>query len=180
MIRFSNNRAATKMLNRVGKQFLAELLQSPRYRLYDKQHDGGLWVGKEYGKSPAFQRDPIKHLSHGANVFQVARFYYLLETNQLVSPELTKEMKAILSKPGINHKFVRGLKTSHPEAAMYRKSGSWSHWHCDSAMVERDGHRYIAVALANDAQGSRWLEKIIVAMDDLVIKSSDNRMALLD
>jgi beta-lactamase class A len=47
-------------------------------------------------------------------------------------------------------------------------------------MVERDGHRYIAVALANDTQGSRWLEKIIVAMDDLVVKSSDNRMALLN
>jgi beta-lactamase class A len=180
MIRFSNNRAATKMLNRVGKQYLIELLQSPRYALYDKQHDGGLWVGKEYGKSAAFQRDPLHHLSHGANVFQVARFYYLLETGQLVSAALTKEMKAILGNPGINHKFVRGLKSVRPGAEVFRKSGSWRTWHADSAIVEHDGRRYIAVALANDSHGSRWLENIIVAMDDLVMQSGDNRMASLN
>ena len=98
----------------------------------------------------------------------------------LVSPTLTKEMKVILSKPGINHKFVKGLNGSHPGAEMYRKSGSWRQWHADSVMVERDGHRYIAVALANDSRGSKWLEKLIVAMDDLVIPSSSDRVALLD
>jgi beta-lactamase class A len=180
MIRFSSNQAATEMLNRVGKQFLTNLLQSPRYALYDSKHDGGLWVGKEYGKAPAFKRDPLHNLSHGANVFQVARFYYMLETGQLVSPAYTKEMKAILGKPGINHKFVKGLHNSRPGAELYRKSGSWRQWHADSAIVEHDGHRYIAVALAHDRQGSRWLEKIIVAMDDLVIKSLPRRIALLD
>jgi beta-lactamase class A len=89
-------------------------------------------------------------------------------------------MKAILSKPGINHKFVKGLNRSHPGAEIYRKSGSWRHWHADSAMVERDGHRYIAVALANDSRGGKWLEKLIVAMDDLVIPSSSNSVALLN
>jgi len=182
MIRFSSNRAATEMLNRVGKKFLAELLQSPRYALYDKSNGGGLWVGKEYGKGAAFKRDPLHHLSHGANVFQVARFYYLLETGRLVSPELTKEMKTILSKPGINHKFVKGLSYNRPGSKIYRKSGSWRQWHADSAIVERNGHRYIAVALANDSKGSRWLEQLIVAMDDLVMdsRSSASSVALLN
>lgn len=182
MIRYSSNRAATEMLNRVGKQFLTDLLQSPRYALYDKDHDGGLWVGKEYGKGSAFKRDPLHHLSHGANVFQVARFYYLLETDQLVSPELSREMKAILSKPGINHKFVKGLSANRPGSTIYRKSGSWRQWHADSAIVERDGRRYIAVALANDSKGGRWMEKLIVAMDDLVMQpeSGTNRVAALD
>ncbi|MGD8999949.1 MAG: serine hydrolase [Granulosicoccaceae bacterium] len=180
MIRYSSNRAATTMLNRVGKEFLVDLLQSPRYALYDSKHDGGLWVGKEYGKHPAFKRDPLHNLSHGANVFQVARFYYLLETGQLVSPALSKEMKAILGRPGINHKFVRGLNNYRPGAQVYRKSGSWRHWHADSAIVERDGHRYIAVALANDNHGSKWLEQLIVAMDDLVVKSSPAHMASLE
>jgi beta-lactamase class A len=180
MIRYSSNRAATEMLNRVGKQFLTELLQSSRFALYDKNQHGGLWVGKEYGKGAAFKRDPLHHLSHGANVFQVARFYYLLETGRLVSPELTREMKAILSKPGISHKFVRGLNDHRPGSKIYRKSGSWRHWHADSAIVERDGHRYIAVALANDNQGGHWLEQLIVAMDDLVMQSGSNRVALLD
>ena len=180
MIRYSSNRAATEMLNRVGKQFLTELLQSPRYALYDKDNDGGLWVGKEYGKGAAFKRDPLHHLSHGANVFQVARFYYMLETGRLVSPELTREMKAILSKPGISHKFVKGLNKNRPGSQIYRKSGSWRQWHADSAIVERDGHRYIAVALANDSKGGRWLEQLIVAMDDLVMLSGSSRVALLD
>jgi beta-lactamase class A len=180
MIRYSSNRAATEMLNRVGKQFLTDLLQSPRLALYDKNQHGGLWVGKEYSKSPAFKRDPLHHLSHGANVFQVARFYYLLETGRLVSPELTREMKAILSKPGINHKFVRGLSYNRPGSKIYRKSGSWRHWHADSAIVERDGHRYIAVALANDNKGGHWLEQLIVAMDDLVMQSGSSHVALLD
>ena len=180
MIRFSSNRAATEMLNRVGKQFLTDLLQSPRYALYDKNNGGGLWVGKEYGKAGAFKRDPLHHLSHGANVFQVARFYYLLETGRLVSPELTREMKTILSKPGINHKFVKGLNNQRPGSKIYRKSGSWRQWHADSAIVERDGHRYIAVALANDNKGGRWMEQLIVAMDDLVMQSGSSRVALLD
>jgi len=180
MIRHSSNPAATEMLNRVGKEYLVDLLQSPRYALYDKDKDGGLWVGKEYGKGGAFKRDPLHNLSHGANVFQVARFYYLLETDRLVSPELSREMKAILSKPGINHKFVKGLNNSHPGSEIYRKSGSWRTWHADSAIVERDGRRYIAVALANDKKGGRWLEQLIVAMDDLVMQSGSSRVALLN
>lgn len=170
MIRYSSNTAATEVLNRVGKEYLAELLQSPRFRLYDKKKHGGLWVGKEYGKGGAWKRDPLHNLSHGATSFQAARFYYLLETGQLVSPALTKEMKEILSKPGIAHKFVKGLKATSPNAEIYRKSGSWRHWHADSALVEHDGHSYIAVALAEDPKGGQWLSDIIVALDDLVLQ----------
>ena len=167
MIRNSSNRAATEMLNRVGKTFLVELLQSPKYRLYDPQNHGGLWVGKEYGKSGAYQRDPLANLSHGANAFQVARFYYLLETGQLVSPEMSREMKKILGKPAIQHKFVKGLQT-RPEAEIFRKSGSWRQYHADSAIVEHAGRRYIAVALAEDNQGGEWLSRLIVRLDDLI------------
>ena len=70
---------------------------------------GGLWVGKEYGKSPAYQRDPLHNISHGATALQTARFYYLLETGRLVGPKLSREMKRMLGKPGIEHKFVKGL-----------------------------------------------------------------------
>jgi len=168
MIRNSSNTAATTMLNKVGKKYLTELLQSPRYKLYDKSKNGGLWVGKEYGRGSAFQRDPLHNISHGATAMQVARFYYLLETNRLVSPKLTKDMKEILSKPAINHKFVKGLKSVHPASEIYRKSGSWRQFHADSAIVERDGRRYIAVALAENAKGGQWLSQLIVEMDKLI------------
>ena len=167
MIRNSSNQAATEMLNQVGKLYLADLLQSPKYRLYDPLYNGGLWVGKDYGKAGAWKRDPLANLSHGATAFQVARFYYLLETGQLVSPESSREMKNILSKPAIHHKFVKGLQ-SRPDAEIYRKSGSWRQYHADSAIIEHNGRRYIAVALADDAQGGEWLSRLIVRLDDLI------------
>lgn len=180
MIRFSSNRAATEMLNRVGKQFLADLLQDPRYGLYDPARNGGLWVGKEYSKRAVWKRDPLHNLSHGATAVQAARFYYLLETGQLVSPALTREMKAILGDPGIQHKFVKGILSAFPEAKIFRKSGSWRHWHADSAIIEHDGRRYIAVALAANKNGGEWLSRMIVALDRLVIGSSSVEVALLD
>ncbi len=180
MIRFSSNSAATEMLNRVGKEYLADILQSPRFALYDEEYGGGLWVGKDYSKAPAWRRDPLHNFSHGANALQVARLYYMLETGQLFSPELSHEMKDILGNPGINHKFVKGLNEHRPGANIYRKSGSWRTWHSDSAIIERDGRRYIAVALANSPRGGIWLQKIIVAMDDIVCQNTPVQVALLD
>lgn len=179
MIRHSSNHAATEMLNRVGKPFLASLLQSPRYRLYDQQHNGGLWVGKDYGKAAAWKRDPLHNLSHGATALQVARFYYMLETGRLVSPQACREMKTMMSDPAIHHKFVKGLERAKPGSRIYRKSGTWRDWHSDSAIVERDGRRYIAVALAHDPRGGEWLSRAIVALDDLVF-DNPTRLARLD
>lgn len=177
MIRNSSNQAATEMLNRVGKEYLAALLQSPQYRFYDPEMNGGLWVGKEYGKSPAWKRDPLHNLSHGATAFQVARFYYLLETGRLVSPQSSRIMKSILGDPAIQHKFVKGLKSVHPNSRIYRKSGTWRQYHSDSAIIEHDGRRYIAVALAESPQGGKWLSELIVAMDKVVLESGPSSVA---
>ena len=103
----------------------------------------------------------------------------VLETAQLVSPELSKKMKAIMGKPAINHKFVRGLNEARPGSTIYRKSGTWRQWHADSAIVELDGRRYIAVALAQSNKGSHWLKRLVVAMDDLVFRTP-GALALLD
>ena len=170
MIRFSSNKAATEMLNRVGMPYLAKVLRSPRYKLYDPEFNGGLWVGKEYGRAKAWKRDPLHNLSHGATAIQVARFYYMLETGNLVSREASREMKAILGDPGIHHKFVKGLENADRDSLIFRKSGSWRNWHSDSALVERNGHRYIAVALAEDPGAGKWLSRLIVAFDDLIMK----------
>ena len=168
MIRNSSNADATRMLNKVGKDRLLEILQSSIYRLYDPQVNGGLWVGKEYGKSGAYQRDPLHNLSHGATSMQAARFYYLLETGQLVDPGLTREMKSMLGNPGIKHKFVKGL-ADYPEARIFRKSGSWSRWHADSAIVEADGHKYIIVALAENKSGGLWLSRLIKPVHEFMV-----------
>jgi beta-lactamase class A len=168
MIRVSSNKAAAMMMEKVGIPFIADVLAAPRYRLYDESHNGGLWAGKAYAQDGLWQRDPLHNLSHGGTPMQVARFYYLLETEQLVSPEHSRQMKAILGNPGINHKFVKGMKEVDPDAQLFRKSGSWANWHSDSAIVERAGRRYIAVALAEDPDGRRWLERLIRAFDEVI------------
>ena len=181
MIRYSSNRAASAMIDRVGMEYIAGVLTSPRYRLYDPSDHGGLWVGKSYGRDDVWKRDPLANLSHGANVLQVMRFYYLLETGKLVSPAFSRQMKAILGKPGIEHKFVKGLRREHPEARIYRKSGSWREWHADSAIVEHDGRRYIVAALARSPQGGRWLTRLVGAVDEVVFRTaSPTLQAALD
>ena len=168
MIRVSSDTAATEVLDLIGREYLLEVLQLPRYRLYDASLNGGLWVGKTYASGTAYKRDPLHNLSHGATAFQVARFYYLLETGQLVSPEYSRQMKQIMGSPGIHHKFVAGLERTRPDAQVFRKSGTWRNYHADSAIIERAGRRYIAVAMAEDAAGGEWLSKLIVAMDEIV------------
>ena len=168
MIRESSNQAATEMMQRVGKEYIAHVLLSPRYRLYDPARNGGLWVGKDYAKTGVWRRDPLHNLSHGATALQVARFYYLLQTGNLVTPEYSREMKRILAEPAIEHKFVRALHRVNPDAALFRKSGTWGTFHSDSVLVERDGRAYIAVVLANGVRGETWLGEIIVELDRLI------------
>jgi len=167
MIRNSSNRDATAMIRMVGKDYINTVMASPKYRLYDERYNGGLWVGKEYASGTAFHRDPLHHLSHGATAIQVARFYYMLETGRLVSPESSRQMKNMLSRPGINHKFVKGL--SDTDAKIFRKSGSWRTYHADSAIIEHDGRSYIAVALANDSHGGEWMKQLIRKMDHIIL-----------
>lgn len=169
MIRYSSNEAATEMYHRVGEARLAEILQSDRYKLYNPKKNGGLWVGKEYGKAKAWKRDPLHNISHGASAMQTARFYYMLETGRLVSEPFASKMKEILSKPGIHHKFVKGLEEQRPGAKIFRKSGSWRNWHADSAIIENAGHKFIAVVLAHHPDGNKWVQDLIVPLYDLIV-----------
>lgn len=170
MIQRSSNPAATKLLKSIGFEYLANLLRSKKYELYDEETGGGLWVGKAYASSSAWRRDPLNNLSHGASVYQVARFYYLLETGRLVSPQASNTMKELLADSKITHKFVRGLKKRKPKSVIYRKSGTWREWHADGAIVERDGKRYIAVGLIRDTRGDSKLSQLIVALDNLIFE----------
>lgn len=159
MMRYSCNDCATRVLDRVGRDHLLDILQSPQYGFYDIDHGGGLWVGKPYGPSPAYRRDPLAGLSHGATTFQVARLYCGLEQGRLVSPENTRLMRSAMSNPGINHKFVKGL-AGHDELTIFRKSGSWRDYHSDSMLVESEGNAYVLVVLTHSPEGSTWLESL--------------------
>src|SRR3954454_4387969 len=160
MVRYSSNADASKAAQWVGFDKIAQTLTSPRYRLYDPARNGGLWLGKAYGGSGDYWRaDPLHHLSHGATTLQLARFFTLLAEDKLVDPERSHLMKEVLSRPGINHKFVKGL-SGIPGITIYRKSGSWRDWHADAALVEWNGHRYVLAALTEDPDGGKLLEKL--------------------
>ena len=168
MIRFSSNEDATRVLRWVGVDRLAEILQSARFALYDRAGAGGLWVGKGYGREPALRRDPVQNLSHGATAFQTARLYWLLASNQLLSPSMNVLMKQVLSNPGIHHKFVKGLD-SRPGVEIYRKSGTWKNFHADSALVESHGKRFVMVGIAEHPDGGEWLARLAAPLHDLIV-----------
>jgi beta-lactamase class A len=171
MIRYSCNDCATRVLREVGHDRLLDVLQRPDYAFYDPQRGGGIWVGKEYGPTPAYHRDPLNGLSHGATVFEVSRFYCALQRDELVSPEQDQMMREALSNPGIRHKFVKALAT-HPDLEIYRKSGTWKTFHADSALVRDGDQAYVMVALAHSPKGSRWLERLAEPLHRLATRAS--------
>lgn len=170
MISKSNNAASTELMDLVGMEKIEQVLQDPKYELYDEDYGGGLWVGKRYAKTGARHPDPIMGISHGATVSQVCRYYYLMVYGKLVSFERSKEMLELMDNPELNHKFVGKLKSMAPYAHLYRKSGTWRTYHSDSVLVWGPERRYILVALIDDPDGETILRNLVVMVDNLVKK----------
>lgn len=177
MIRHSSNSDATRVLHWVGGERLLQLLESPRFGFYDRAGGGGLWVGKGYDSAPAFRRDPVASLSHGATAYQVARLYARLADGRLFEPRFNALMLDALSRPGIRHKFVAGL-AERPQAVLWRKSGTWQDTHADSALVESGGRRFVMVAIARSPQGGDWLRRLAAPLHDLIVAPPVDRLAL--
>jgi beta-lactamase class A len=169
MIRFSDNRASTRMIDRVGFDKIEEVLTDPRYEFYDEDFGGGLWVGKRYASGGDRHPDPMRGLSHAATVSQVCRYYYLLAFGKLVSFEKSKQMFEILSNPKIQHKFVKVMREIAPLAKLFRKSGTWKNWHSDSMIVwGPNWRRYILVALIEDSRGEKILRNLVPAVEEIL------------
>ncbi len=167
MIRRSSNTTSSDLIRLIGFEAIEEVLTDPVYQLYDETRAGGIWVGKGYGGMGVWQRDPLSQLSHAATARQVARFLVMMQRGELVSPWASAEMKDVMGDPAIKHKFVLGLD-SRPGSRIFRKSGTWRRYHADAALVERNGRRYVAVALLEAEQNRGYLSRLIVELDDLV------------
>jgi beta-lactamase class A len=166
--RYSSNTDASKAVRVIGFDKIAATLTSAKYRLYDPQQNGGLWVGKAYGGPNDYWRpDPLHRLSHGATTLQTARFFTLLAQDRLVDVEMSRELKQVLGNPGIRHKFVKGLG-GIAGVTIYRKSGTWQNWHADGALIEYGGKRYVAAALYEDPHGGKMLEQLIVGLHGII------------
>jgi len=170
MIRVSCNPCATRVMERVGREYLLEILQRNEYDFYDDELSGGLWVGKDYAGAAAHHRDPIMGLSHGASAYQVARLYYRLYRGSLLDEEHSAMMGNILSRPGISHKFVAGLAGEETDE-LWRKSGTWQDFHADSVLVQSPEGNYILVGLAEGPKGEQLLRQLARAVHQLVKNS---------
>ena len=171
MISKSNNRASTRMIDRLGYKKIEQVLRAPKTKLYDEEVGGGLWVGKRYAASGKRNPDPIKGLSHAATTRQVCSFYYQLALGNLISTERSKEMLEIMKDPALHHKFVNTLDKIAPNATVYRKSGSWRNYHSDSALVWGPERKYIIVALIDNDYGEQIIRNLVRPLEK-VLKNS--------
>lgn len=176
MIKVSSNTKATQMIDAVGGlDAVNTVLKDPRYSLYDENHGGGLWIGKRYAKTGRRIGDPMRNISHAASTMQVARFYYLLSTGRLVSPQASQDMLKIMSEPGINHKFVASLNANVDGSDMYRKSGSWRTFHADSVLVWGDDWRhYILVGIVESTDGGAILKNFVPIAEKILRENYEN------
>ncbi len=174
MIRNSSNQYATELLRLVGMKQLSQILQDERYgKLYDSAHGGGLWVGKEYGKSSERIGDPLHNISHGATAMQAARFYYGAINGTIIDIKHRPLFGKIFGNPAIKHKFVKGLD-GRENVEIYRKSGTWRDYHADSGIVVHDDFTYIVVYIEHHPEaGSRAIKGIRIVDD--VMKTYANQ-----
>src|SRR4051812_16778995 len=77
MIKLSSNEMASKYSHELGLKNIQRVLDE--YHFYDKDHGGGIWVGKHYGKDAERYVSPVGNNSHAATVRQLLRYYVLLE-----------------------------------------------------------------------------------------------------
>ena len=172
MIRVSCNPCATRVLARIGRERLLDILREPEFDFYDETRSGGLWVGKDYAAADAYLRDPVAGLSHGATAYQVARLYYRLETGNLLDEKHTALMLSALADPAIEHKFVSGL-SGYEGLSLWRKSGTWRDYHADSVLVKGADLTYILVALVNNPDGDGILESLAARLHLTVQNAGD-------
>ena len=166
MMSRSDNDAATRLIDKLGFARIEAALTDERYGFYNANAGGGMWVGKRYAKTGLRLGDPLKNISHGATVTQVSRMYYLLAMGNLVSYEESKRMLSCLVDPELHHKFVKTLDRVARNSKIYRKSGTWEHWHSDSALVwGPDWRRYIVVGLIDDPRGEQILRDLIYVVE---------------
>lgn len=170
MISKSDNKASTRMIDRVGYDKIEAVMTDPSYEFYDEETGGGLWVGKRYGGGGDTNREPLKQLSHAASVTQVCRYYYQLAFGKLVNEQRSKQMLDIFEHPQLHHKFVNTLDIIAPEARLFRKSGSWKNFHSDSVLVwgKEQNRRYILVALIDDSNGEQIIRNLVKPIEKVL------------
>jgi beta-lactamase class A len=169
MIRRSDNHAASQMIHRIGLRNIEALARDRRYRFYDPQQGGGIWLGGTYSSGGEKNPEPMTGLSHTATAYQLCRFYYLLAYGRLISPEASRQMLKILAFPDLPGKFVSVLEKTVPPNRLYRKSGEVRGFHADSVLLWDTGwRRYILAAMIEDEGGEHILKELVPVAENVL------------
>lgn len=169
MIRESDNDLAAKYSQLAGLEYLQSIVQTSRYRLYDRNHGGGLWCGKLYGVAQPRIGDPIADHSHAATVRQCLRFYLMLEQDRLGNPSISARLRQIFATPWLYlhpDNFVRGL--AGRDLSILRKGGTWEDWHLDTARVRHGDRVYLLAGMVKHAKGTDYLARMAAGIDTLL------------
>ncbi len=161
VIKESNNKMAATYSRIVGLDYIQELLQSPAYRFYDKEHGGGLWCGKHYGIDSPRTGDPLEDRSHAATVRQCLRYFLLMEQNRLGGPQVSRCLREIFAAPWAefhDDNFVAGLK--HSGLNLIRKNGLWEDWHLDAARIELPDRPLLLAGMVRHPRGPAYLARM--------------------
>ena len=167
MAKASSNEMAAKFSHELGLLEIQKVLND--YHFYDKDHGGGIWVGKHYGKDSERHMSPVGDNSHAATVRQLLRYFLMLEQGKLVSPEASKKMREIFASPEIPHddiKFVKALKDR--DVQIIRKWGTWEDWRHDAAIITGKDRHYILVAMTKHPKGDEYLVELAKRVDDVM------------
>jgi beta-lactamase class A len=176
MIRRSDNFASSQVIGRIGLRKIEALTSDRRYRFYDPQKGGGIWLGGTYSPGGELNPEPTTGLTFTATAYQVCRFYYLLAYGRLISPERSRQMLKILAFPDLPGKFVSVLEKTVPPNHLYRKSGEVRGFHADSILVWDAGwRRYILVALIEDDRGEQILKELVPVAENVLRPSQPLR-----
>jgi len=132
MITRSDNSAANCLIDLAGRKNIDSLI-----------HSYG-WYGSEVTRKFLKRRfeDPGYETIRGAETcaLHAADFLYRIETNQLVSPWVSMQMKTFLGRQLDNTKLAAGLP---PGAMFYHKTGWYAQWTHDVGIVDDGRVRYV-------------------------------------
>jgi beta-lactamase class A len=167
MIRRSSNPAASYMIDLIGLKRIGDVLKW--YYFYIPENGGGIWLGARYPLGGERYPEPVKGLYHAATVMQISLFYYMLANGEIITPERSRQMLEVLSRPGLHDKFVSVLEKHVSPDRLFRKSGDWDVSYSDSVLVCDDGWRkYILAALIEDKNGERILRDLVPVIEGLL------------
>jgi beta-lactamase class A len=151
MITRSDNSAANCLIDLARREHINELMSMYNWT--------GSEVTRKFVKRAVEDSGYAKIRSTETCAMHAADFMYRVQTNALVNPWVSMQMKLLLGRQLDKSKLAAGLP---PNAMMYHKTGWYSYWTNDVGIVDDGESRYIvACFLPLQEERARPLLKVL-------------------